>query len=63
VALRLRERMQIFVKTLHRQGTQSSLGWKPLRQVSASHDKSPSRTTSLRLARQVSASHDKSDSN
>jgi hypothetical protein len=52
--------MQIFVKTLHRQGTQSSLGWQPLRQVSASHDKSPPHTTSPRLARQVSASHDKS---
>jgi hypothetical protein len=32
----------------------------PLRQVSASHDKSPPRTTSLRLERQVSASNDKS---
>jgi hypothetical protein len=30
------------------------------RQVSASHDKSPLRTTSLRFTRQVSASHDKS---
>jgi hypothetical protein len=38
--------MQIFVKTLHRQGTQSSLEWRPLRQVSASHDKSLPRTTS-----------------
>jgi hypothetical protein len=32
----------------------------PPRQVSASHDKSPPRTTSLRLTRQVSALHDKS---
>jgi hypothetical protein len=32
----------------------------PPRQVSASHDKSPPRTTSLCLARQVSTSHDKS---
>jgi hypothetical protein len=39
--------MQIFVKTLHRQGTESSLGWRSLRQ-------------SLRLARQVFVSHDKS---
>jgi hypothetical protein len=30
----------------------------PLRQVSASHDKSPPRTTSLGLARQVSTSHE-----
>jgi hypothetical protein len=51
--LRLREGMQIFVKTLHWQGTQSSLGWQPLRQVSTSPDKSPPHKTSLRLARQV----------
>jgi hypothetical protein len=38
--------MHIFVKTMHRQGTQSSLGRQPLRQVSVSHDKSPPRTIS-----------------
>jgi hypothetical protein len=43
---RLREGMQIFVRTLHRQGAQTSLGWLPLRQVSVSQDKSPPRTTS-----------------
>jgi hypothetical protein len=43
--LRLREGMQIFVKTLHQQGTRSSLRWRSLRQVSASHDKSPSPTS------------------
>jgi hypothetical protein len=42
----LREGMQIFAKTLRRQGTQSSLGWPPLRQVSPS-------PTSLRLTREV----------
>jgi hypothetical protein len=38
--------MQIFVKTLLLQGTQSSLGCRPLQQVSDSHDMSPPRTTS-----------------
>jgi hypothetical protein len=38
--------MQIFVESQHRQGTRPSLGWQPLRQVSASHDKSPPRATS-----------------
>jgi hypothetical protein len=62
LALRLREGMQIFVKTLHRQGTQI------FTQVAASptsfglSNKSPPRTTCLHLARQVSASHDKSPS-
>jgi hypothetical protein len=60
LVLRLREGMQIFIKTLHWQGAQTSLGWLPLRQASASHDKSLPRTTSLRLARQISALHDKS---
>jgi hypothetical protein len=46
LALRLREGMPIFVKTQHRQGTQPSLGWQPLQQVSASHDKSLPRMTS-----------------
>jgi hypothetical protein len=45
--------MQIFIKTLHRQGTNLHSG-------SSLSDKSPPRTTSLRLARQVSTSHDKS---
>jgi hypothetical protein len=40
LVLCLREGMQIFVKTLHRQGAQTSLGWLPLRQVSVSQDKS-----------------------
>jgi hypothetical protein len=40
-----RDGMQIFIKTLHRQGTRSSLRWR-LQQVSASHDESLPRTTS-----------------
>jgi hypothetical protein len=70
---RLREGMQIFVKTLT--GKTSSLrpgGCIPdliptrgtclrlAQQVYTSHDKSTPRATSLRLARKVSASHDKS---
>jgi hypothetical protein len=44
----------------HWQDDRSLAEWLHLRQVSASHEKSPSRTKSLRLARQVSTSHDKS---
>jgi hypothetical protein len=54
----------------HWQDVKSPTSWQHLRpvpykrdsprQVPASHEKSPPRTTSLRLARQVSASHDKS---
>jgi hypothetical protein len=55
--------MQIFVKTLHQQGTQSSLRWRLLRQVTASltshtsHDKSPPRMTSPALTSTWARTH------